>query len=105
MMGQHESHPTTQKVTGKCILSYVMTILSYKIRIAYSKIEMHGVAGPVAEDGLESERMIHIQMNQTKETEISLTKQNVIAVRYLVGRNGTRWQTMNWKGVPWALMD
>ncbi len=31
-------------------------------------------------------RMIHIQMNQKKETEISLSKQNVRAVRYLIGR-------------------
>jgi hypothetical protein len=31
-------------------------------------------------------RMIHIQMNQKKETEISLSKQNVRAVWYLVGR-------------------
>ncbi len=54
MMGQHESDPTAQKVTGKCFLSYVITILSYKIRTAYSKIEMHGVADPTAEDGSES---------------------------------------------------
>ena len=31
-------------------------------------------------------RMIHIQMNQTKETEISQSKQNVRALLYLVGR-------------------
>ncbi len=31
-------------------------------------------------------RMIHIQMNQKKETEISPSKQNVRALRYLVGR-------------------
>ena len=31
-------------------------------------------------------RMIHIQMNQTKETEISPSKQNVRVLRYLVGR-------------------
>jgi hypothetical protein len=31
-------------------------------------------------------RMIHIQMNQNKETEISLSKQNVRELRYLVGR-------------------
>ena len=31
-------------------------------------------------------RMIHIQMNQTKETEISQSKQNVRVLRYLVGR-------------------
>ncbi len=30
--------------------------------------------------------MIHIQMNQKKETEISLTKQNVKVVRYLISR-------------------
>jgi hypothetical protein len=31
-------------------------------------------------------RMIHIQMNQKKETEISPSKQNGRALRYLVGR-------------------
>ena len=31
-------------------------------------------------------RMIHIQMKQKKETEISPSKQNVRALRYLVGR-------------------
>ena len=28
IMGQHESDPATQKVTGKCFLSYVITLLS-----------------------------------------------------------------------------
>jgi hypothetical protein len=31
-------------------------------------------------------RMIHIQMNQTKKTEISQLKQHVRVLRYLVGR-------------------
>jgi hypothetical protein len=31
-------------------------------------------------------RMIHVQMKQKKETEISLSKQKVRALRYLVGR-------------------
>jgi hypothetical protein len=49
--------------------------------------------------------MIHIQMNQKKETEISQTKQNVIAVRYLVGRERHKMVDMNREGVAWASMD
>ncbi len=55
MMAKHESEPAKQKVTEKCFLSPDFTILSLKIRIANSKIEIHGLADPVAEDGSESD--------------------------------------------------
>ena len=60
MMGQHESDPATQKVTAKCFLSYVISLLSKKIRIPYSKIETHGVADPVAEDAVASKTHMYV---------------------------------------------
>ncbi len=39
--------------------------------------------------------MIHIQMNQKKDTEISPTKQNVKAVRYLITSSRERHKKVN----------